>query len=318
MTKNLLTPPEYLSVEVCQSCWKVMDGSIWRDMAHEDVAASTLEKETRKYQEVEDLRWEVPDFDPEKGEHRVPCRAYFTVAGHSLELEFDVGIRVRYQKCPSCSRQSGDYYEAIIQLRQEGIGIKSAEIELAEENAMLFKMVDEHSGSDENAFVTKFSAVKGGMDFYMGSSALARAIANKFRNRFGASVNESPSLVGMKDGRDLYRYSILVRLPSFRDGDVVAFNKKLHLVESNDGKNLALKNILNGQIIRVPSDDSLLRMVAKHTEVMEAVVVTHDRSTIQVLDPSSMAAVTITKPSYMKKIGEIVHVIRYDDSLYAV
>ncbi len=318
MSKNLVTPPEYISVEVCQSCLKVLDGSVWRDMAHEDVAASVLKKGSKAHKQVQDLRWEVDRFPNDKGEHRVSCTALFQVAGQEIRLDFIVIIRIRYQMCQSCSRQSGDYYEAIIQLRLDGLGAKGAEVELAEETALVFKMVDEHAESDENAFITKYSAVKGGMDFYIGSTALARTIANKFRNRFGAAVNESPSLIGMKDGCDLYRYSILIRLPTFRAGDVVSFEKRIHVVDANDGKALVLKDAANGQITRVQPTDPKLKMISKCHEVLEAVVVSHDRSTIQILDPASMVAVTILRPSYMKGLGEVVHVVRYDDALHAV
>ncbi|MFO7619353.1 MAG: NMD3-related protein [Thermoplasmata archaeon] len=318
LSKNLIKPPEYVAVQVCLGCGKVMDGPVWKNMPPEDVAASEIGKATRTHAQVSSVRWSVPNFPAEKGEHRVVCTAHLLIADQELSLDSEVGIRVRFQKCQSCSRQSGDYYEAIIQLRLDGLNAKDAEKELAIENEVVFKMVDEHSGSDENAFITKYSPVKGGMDFYMGSAALARAIANKFRNRFGATINESPSLFGMKDGRDIYRYSILVRLPGFREGDVVALAGKLYSVESGDGKMLALKSARNGQIERVSPGESRLKLVARYHEIRDAVVVTHDRSTIQVLDPDSMAAVTISRPSYMKKIGETVSVVRYDDALHAV
>jgi NMD protein affecting ribosome stability and mRNA decay len=122
----------------------------------------------------------------------------------------------------------------------------------------------------------------------------------------------------MKDGNDLYRYSILVRLPFFREGDVVSLQEKVYLVEANDGKVLVLKSTRNGELDRVSVNESGLRLVARQHEIMEAVVVTHDRSSIQVLDPSSMVAVTIARPSYMKKLGVTVHVVRYDEMLHAV
>lgn len=316
LSKGLMTPPEYVSVHVCPSCMKVLDGPTWREMPHEDVAASLLEKATRIHTQVKHLRWDVPNFPPEKGEHRVACTAFASIAGEELAQDYEVGIRIRYEKCQSCSRQSGDYYEAIIQLRIEGLGIKEVEVELAEENALVLKMVDENS--DENAFITKYSPVKGGMDYYIGSAALARTIANKFRNRYGASINEAPSLVGMKDGNDLYRYSILIRLPSYREGDIVALDRKLHVVEASDGKAMVLKAVSNGKIVRVNPGDQRLKAVARYRELRDAVVVSQEKHVIQILDPDSMATVTVTRPPYIKRVGETVHVVRYDDALYMV
>jgi len=318
LSKNLVVPPEYLTVEVCSSCFKVMEGSVWKAMPHEDMASTLLATATKTHSQVEKVRWTVPNFSAEKGEHRILCTAHALIGREELDLDFEVRMRIRLQRCPSCSRQAGDYYEAILQLRIDGLDLKKAEVELAIEIDIVFKTLDEHAGTAENAFLTKYSPVKGGMDFYLGSLALARILANKFRSRFGAVINESPSLVGMKDGKDLYRSSILVRFPSIREGDVVALDRTVHVVESGDGKILVLKNVRNGKIVRVPTGDVHLRIVAKFHEIKEAVVVTHDRSSIQILDPDSMVAVTVSKPPYLKRFGETVPVVRYDDALYVV
>jgi nonsense-mediated mRNA decay protein 3 len=246
------------------------------------------------------------------------CTAVARIGGDDLEQNFEVGIRIRFNNCPSCSRQSGDYYEAIIQLRIDGLLARDAAVELAEEHNLVLDMVDEHAQTDEKAFLTKKSPVKGGIDYYIGSITLGRAIAAKLRTRYGASVNEAPSIVGQKDGNDMYRNSILVKLPSLREGDVVALGGKLYVIESSDSKAAVLKNVRNGQITRVAPDDSRLKPVAKYRELKQAIVVSQDSSGVQVLDPDSMAAVTLSKPPYIKNIGESVSVVRYDDALHIV
>lgn len=318
LSKVLITPPEHVLVQICHGCGRVLDGSVWKNTLPEDVAARQLEAGTRKHGQVKAVRWSVPYLPPEKGEHRVTCTAVLTIEDDELTQEREIFIRVRPGSCTSCSRQSGDYYEAIIQLRVEGLAAKDAETELAEENATVMRMTEEYSEFDDKAFITKQSLVKGGIDYYMGSLAMARAIASKIRSYTGASVNESPSLIGQKDGVDMYRNSILVKLPTHREGDVVAYDKKIHVVEESDSKITVLKSASNGQIIRVRSDDQKLKPISKYRELKQAVVVTHDKTTVQVLDPDSMASVTLLRPPYLKRIGESVQVVRYDGELHAV
>ncbi len=318
LSKELIMPPDRIVVEVCRTCGRVMDGSVWKNALPEDIAVKLLGAGTRKLGQVRSVRWSVPYLPPEKGEHRVMCTAVLTIEDDEISQEREVLIRIRPGCCTSCSRQSGDYYEAVIQLRIEGIAAKDALVELAEENVIVQRMAEEHSSSDEKAFITKQSLVKGGIDYYVGSLAMARAIAGKIRALTGASVLESPSLVGQKDGVDMYRNSILVKLPALREGDVVAYDKKVHVVEESDSKVTVLKNVSNGQIVRVRSDDPRMKPVSKFRDIREAVVVTHDKTTVQVLDPDSMAAVTLQKPPYLKRIGEHVQVVRYDGQLHAV
>lgn len=318
MSKDLIVAPEYTVVQVCGSCGRVLDGAAWKFTSHEDVAAGILTKETHAHSQVQSFRWVIPDFPPEKGEHRLKCTAIAIIGGEELEQQFDLIIRIRFNNCPSCSRQSGDYYEAIIQLRIDGLLARDASAELAEEHNTILDMVDEAAETDEKAFLTKKTPVQGGIDYYIGSVTLGRAIAAKMRARYGASVTESPSVVGQKDGNDMFRNSIRVKLPALREGDIVTFNKKIHVVETSDSKMLVLKNAANGQIVRTSPDDAKVKHVAKFRDIRQAVVVSHDSSGIQVLDPDTMVAVTLSKPPYMKNIGETVPVIRYDDALYIV
>jgi nonsense-mediated mRNA decay protein 3 len=313
-----MTPPGHVLVQVCRGCGRVLDGSLWKNALPEDVAARQLEAGTRKHGQVKSVRWSVPYLPPEKGEHRVMCTAVLSIEDDELAQERGILIRVRPGSCTSCSRQSGDYYEAVIQLRIEGLAAKDAETELAEENATVMRMTDEYSEFDDKAFITKQSPVKGGIDYYVGSLAMARAIAAKIRSQTGANVNESPSLVGQKDGADMYRNSILVKLPTHREGDVVAYDRKIHVVEESDSKVAVLKNASDGQIVRVKPDDPKLKHVSKYRDVMQAVVVSHDKTTLQVLDPDSMAMVTVLRPPYLKRVGENVRVVRYDGELHAV
>jgi nonsense-mediated mRNA decay protein 3 len=318
LSKSLVTPPQYVIVKKCPGCERVLDGAVWRDTPHEAVAATALAAETKAHPQVDGLAWSVAEFPPEKGEHRVRCWAAATVAGEPLELDFEIGIRVRHEKCQACSRQSGDYYEAIIQLRLEDLSARDAEMELAEEAQMIFGLVDEQFAREENSFITKFTSVKGGIDFYIGSVQVARYIAGRLRNRYGAMVSESPSLIGQKDGRDLYRYSILVRLPRFREGDALALDRKVHVVDSVSGRKLVLAEAATGRVVRVEQDDPRLKMLARHRDLMQAVVVTHDKATVQLIDPETMAAVTVLRPSGLRRVGESVSVVRYEEALHIV
>jgi len=317
-SKVLITPPEHIVVQVCKTCGRVLDGAQWRMAVPEEIASKQLEAGTRRHGQVRAVRWTVPFLPPEKGEHRVKCTAVLTIEDDELSQERELSIRVRPGCCTACSRQSGDYYEAILQLRMDGLAPKDAEVELAEENATVMRMTEEYSDIDEKAFITKQSLVKGGIDYYMGSLAMARAIAARIRSQTGASVNESPSLVGQKDGVDMYRNSILVKLPALREGDAVAYGKEIHVVEESDSKVAVLRSASTGRTVRVKPDDPRMRPVARYRDLMQAVVVAHDRTTVQVLDPESMATVTLLRHPYLDRIGEHVQVVRYEGELHIV
>ncbi len=318
LSKDLIMPPSYIALDMCHGCGRFFEAGRWKDMYHLELASEILESQTKTHAQVESLRFEIPDFPPDKGEHRETCRAIAMIGNREFEQDFEIGIRIKVQMCPSCSRQGSDYFEAIIQLRRDDVAVKDAEIELAIENQQILKYSETLAGNEENAFLSKWGAVPGGMDYYIGSIVLAKNIAAKMRDNYGASLKESNTVIGMRDGQDLYRWTILVRMPANGVGDVVAYDRKLYVVDGVTRKIITLKGIRHGHIYRIPPEDVKLKPVCKYSQLLEAVVVSHEGKTIQVLDPDNYKTVTLALPPYLKHIGETVPVVRYDEQLHVV
>ena len=318
LSKRVIKPPSHIELEMCHLCGNFFDHGKWKDLDYIEQAGQIIEANTETYKQIESIRWEIPEFEPSKGEHHVVCHAIASVGGKEFCQDFDIGIRIRVQTCPSCSRQNSDYFEAIIQLRRDNVSVKNAERELAIENQQILNYVDSLAGNEENAFLTKWGTVPGGMDYYIGSMALARNIVSKMRENLGATIKESNTIIGMRDGHDIYRYTFLVRLPAYGRGDIVAYDKKLFVVDSVSPKVITLKSVRYAQIYKITPGDTKIKLVSKYSELLEAIVVSHDKTSIQILDPESMKTVTVLRPRYLEHIGESVLAVWYDERLHAV
>jgi len=140
--------------------------------------------------------------------------------GKALEAELEVGVTgqvldipyttalnttlvIRKVLCPICSRRAGRYYEATIQLRSDSI-----EKPLTEVHAI----IDRLYRKNKMAFIVEESLVKGGVDIKLGSHKAAKAVSTHFKKHHGALVKESATLVGRKEGKDLYRTTVLIKV----------------------------------------------------------------------------------------------------------
>ena len=92
--------------------------------------------------------------------------------------------------CKQCSRRSGGYYEAIIQLRGNW--------EIPYEYS---KWID----------ASKVEQKKEGTDIYVIDFFDANKLASMLKKRFGAEKKESMSMAGMKDGKSMNRKTIMLR-----------------------------------------------------------------------------------------------------------
>ncbi len=139
------------------------------------------------------------------------CKGEFlhgTYNFHDQEATFFVGnktnmfpikkrmkVNVIKNICQECSRKSGGYFEAIIQLRGK-------QSKINQYDKLFRKMLLKKS------FVAKEEELKEGLDLYIGNS---RAVVEMFAE-LGLRAKISKTLSGEKEGKRLYRTTFLVRV----------------------------------------------------------------------------------------------------------
>jgi NMD protein affecting ribosome stability and mRNA decay len=111
-------------------------------------------------------------------------------------IKRDVLVLVQKEQCADCSRSHSQYFEAIIQVR----GGDRLKVERVAD--ILIKRVESRS------FVPKIEELKEGIDIYCGSRNEAIAALNAQKLGF----MRTEKLAGEKNGKRLYRTTLLVRL----------------------------------------------------------------------------------------------------------
>lgn len=139
--------------------------------------------------------------------------------------------RIVHRSCPDCSRRSGHYYTAVLQLRgpEEGSHRKAAE--LRARLAEIWEATLPSARNDWRGHHSWTERKPEGWDHYFTETMAARNVARLFKDRFGADLKESATLAGRKDGHDLYRVTFAVRLPIHLPGDYYVADGRLFRLE---------------------------------------------------------------------------------------
>jgi nonsense-mediated mRNA decay protein 3 len=234
--------------------------------------------------------------------------------GLLIKQDLSTEVRITLTQCPFCSRQSGSYFEAIIQIR--GLeGLTDEEIE-----NLLDRIRDSTSKmslKDPNVFITREEKVRGGYDFYMGENSFSKQLSMKLHDEYGGDYKWSASLFGRKEGRDVYRHTYLVRLPGFLVGDYLV----------RDGEPLRVTKMSRKVTVRWLGRDredtidqtaamSFRKLKRGDVEVDLVVVSTHDGE-VQVLHPSTMRTVDLLLNG-REVTGETIKGALIDGELYLV
>ncbi|MEK6950237.1 MAG: NMD3-related protein [Nanoarchaeota archaeon] len=125
------------------------------------------------------------------------------------------------------------YYEAILQLRD----VSSAVITFTEAEFLHHKIP-----------LAKRDAVQHGYDYYVADSKFTKALGKRLQQQFGGELLVTASLYGQKDGKEIYRLTILFRAASFRKGDLVSYKGGGYIVQAL-GKEIVLQPSTGGKKI---------------------------------------------------------------------
>ena len=129
-----------------------------------------------------------------------------------------------------------EYYEAILQLRECGKEVEH--------------FVQDEIGR-EGAHIAKVKPVRGGLDYYLADKNFTKSLGKKLVERFGGEYKVTASLWGQKDGKEIYRITVLFRCFRFRKGDLVEYEGKKYLIKMMGEKEIMLQQEQTGEKKRV-------------------------------------------------------------------
>ncbi len=315
---TLLECPDHVEVTLCPVCGSYLVRGRWQEaqVSVEDLISNAVAEEIGIHQNLSDPQVDLSVHKKNATQFQVAVHLTGTFGELPAEEECIVAATVRRATCERCSRMAGNYYEAIVQVR--GSAGAPASEELAESRKIANAQTESCFGrGDRLSFIQETKDVKGGIDLVLGSTQQGRSIARAIQERFGGSVQESYKLVGMRDGKNVYRTSILVRLPRLKSGDLIRAKGSYLEVRGFEGKRTRCTFLRDGASVYLSEEDAEDALVVGNRSSAErGVVVAGDRDVLEVLDPESYRTVSASRPSILEaNPGDEVEFLRFRGDL---
>jgi len=121
-----------------------------------------------------------------------------TIDEIELKEKYVVPIQARINACNNCKKLGGNYFEAKLQIRPK--------------NDKILKFVQDYCEDRKKLFISKIEEAKYGYDLYLSDQKETRNLGSMMRRKFGGEVKESKKLFGVKEGKTIYRATVLFRL----------------------------------------------------------------------------------------------------------
>lgn len=297
--------PDVLRMIDCKSCYSLKIPGTWLEFDDLESAvshffeSSIIWKEDLSQQKTTQT---LEQLDPAK--FRVKAKTNANYGGLSLESNLEGVVEIKYQVCQTCSRHAGGYYEAILQIRTKQKSVLDAAVE------KVFKDID---SSPSEFFSTENGPAKGGFDFQLSSTERARSLARELMIQFGGHVNETNTLVGRKDGRDLLRHTFGVRLPSFLVGDHLLIQEKVYKVTRLDRRKAKLR-LMEAPYTKKMVEIDTLRTPNILEKPVEVQIISSRNDQFLLLDPYTHQTVEAVSPSNWE--GETIQALRFGNETF--
>ena len=315
--RELVSLPHHVDVKVCANCGDIGFGETWVTKDVQDAIGEAAERALVPIKEAKKISTAATLAEQEQYTYLVVVDAVLDINGYTVETSASTIVRLKNTVCKRCSRQLGNYYEAILQIRAGSKDIPQGTKREAQNRVE--NLVDAQSVSNRQLFITKTEEVQGGIDIYLSSISLGKAATKDLADAYCAETKEAAKLVGLtEDGQEMYRVTYLVRLPDFHTGDVIQFEGryfKLTRLSSSGAKVIDLMNLRERSVKR--SDVPLFKVYARSADLKDAVVVNRTKGEIQILNPSNYSTVDLVVPEDAE-VGDAVKVVEINDNLYYV
>ncbi|MDG6220534.1 MAG: NMD3-related protein [Candidatus Thermoplasmatota archaeon] len=308
--------PAFLKLDLCPHCGAMRRGEHWLEISGPDEGVSRVVEESLDVTKgITSVDVEL-DINPEtEYVYKVKVFASIYEKGMVARREGSTTVRVENHVCDVCSRRHGNYYESIVQLRLFSGKMGDEERERWEEE--IAKMIENMSSSNRQVFLSKSVEVHGGLDFYLSTTDAGRILARELSKKAGASIKESGTMAGRKDGRDLYRITFSVRLPPAKIGDYILLDGEVYRVEKVNKDRYEAVVLKRGETAKIKRDaDERIVVMGGEELVKEAVVVFESDDELQLLDPYNYTTIQLKKPQTYVGGEETVGVIKHEGQIY--
>ncbi len=307
--EEIIKVPDIMAFDLCPRCENIKNGGRWKKIDRDRFISQIIEKKVRVIDQVEDAEISIDYLTEDRWITQLKIKLRGVLAGKPFEKIVHTEVRFVPRVCETCSRQSGKYYEAIVQLRSERGWLYEDEMTHFL-NTVEEIVAKEREKDNQMAFITKWEKRKEGANVYLSKRELGKKISRKLKTEMGCKLTESRSVVGRRDGRDIYRFTFSLRLPRYKRGDIIMVNNSPAVVKTYK-KGL---DLITGKEIRMKGDE---RIIGDISSSFKGVIVNFDRSVVEVMGKDGRV-IKIRRPAFRISIGEEIDIVETDSGYWAL
>ena len=316
-THSFSKGPKVIDLPVCTHCGSYKYKNTWTSDLFGDVLRRVIKHTFQISRELKKI-----DINTECKETKedMSCKIYISGFLDDAEIteEHEILVRQKRTVCNICSKRFGGYHEAIVQIRTDKR--KLTKNELKDIRTVVENLVEDlRAKGNRGLFITDMEEEHSGLDFYISEKGPSLVIAKKIQDRYGGTIKQSSKNIGMKDSRQIYRMTYLIRLPSYKKGDFLRNNNMFLHIVSIHGNTVKMINLSNWDESTVDIRTIQKAKILGNEELIEEMIlVSQTADEIQIMDPKTYGIKVIKKPKPIEFKKEKVKILKTEKQIFLI
>jgi len=314
-THSFSNGPKIIDLPVCTHCDSYRYKSTWTSELFDEVIKRVIKNVFQISKELDKVGVTTECVDDRDGKK---CKVIISgfVDGFEIAEEHNVLVRMKKAVCDVCSRRFGGYHEAVIQIRADKR--KPTRKELNNIRLMVEQLVESLRAKGNRAlFITDLGEEHGGLDFYLSEKGAALTITKHIQEQYGGQIKTSSKNIGMKDSRQIYRMTYLIRLPSYKKDDFILYDDKFYHIASVFRNRAHVVGLIDWKEETLEDKELQKASVLGGEElVKEMIIVSQTEDEVQIMDPDTYDIKYVRKPENISFESEKIKVVKINDQLF--
>jgi nonsense-mediated mRNA decay protein 3 len=313
-THTFTKGPDSIDLPTCTNCGAYKYKNTWTSDLFGDVIQRIVKNTFQIDRELKKIDINTECKEIKEG---MSCKIYISgiLKDQEITEEHEIIVHQKRTVCDVCSKQFGGYHEAIVQIRTDKRELTKNESE--EMISLVENLVEDlQAKGNRGLFITDMAKERNGLDFFVSEKGPSLVIAKTIHDRYGGAMKQSSRNIGMKDGRQLYRMTYLIRLPSFKKGDFIKQGSLFFNIISLHGTKVKLLNLSNWEETTSDLKSIQKANILGNELIKEMIFVSQTKDELQLMDPDTYKIQTIKKPKQINLKTEKIKVLRTENRLF--
>jgi nonsense-mediated mRNA decay protein 3 len=227
-----------------------------------------------------------------------------------------IQINIKKEICETCSKQFGGYHEAIIQIRADKRNLTLEEIE-GIYTFVLDYIKNLQSKGNRNIFIADFEKKESGITFFLSDNSISLSIIKKIQEIYAGDIKRSSKNIGMKDSKQIYRMTYLLRLYPFTEGEILSKKEKYFYVKKISKNKIHLVDLeqWNENIFDVKELNNFV-IKGGNEVVKNMIFVSQTPDEVQIMDQNNYNIYVIKKPKKILFDNDMIKIIQIQEKIF--